>query len=299
MNPSVGSITYGTIGTAPNRIFVIDFNNVLEFSAGPGVHTGQIQLFEGTNRIEIHVASVTSTRAKTLGVENSAGTDATVPAGYNNLGWTVSTPVAFAFTQCFSATITGYSWSPAADLSNPAIANPVATNILGTTTYTVTMTNSSGCTTSATVTVTVAPLAVSAAASAATVCAGSPSTLTATVTGGGAPYTYDWSDGVGSIGTTNPLTVNPTSSATYTVTVTDACAGTASSTVSVSVLPSPTVGLTSSAAGICTPGPVTLTASGATTYSWNGILDPTILTQTITFNVTAQPTETNFGPVVS
>ncbi|MBK7852321.1 MAG: lamin tail domain-containing protein [Bacteroidetes bacterium] len=294
MLPTAGQISYGTVGVSPNQIFVVDYNAMPEFSGG-GTHSGQIQIFEN-GRIEIHITSATSTRVKTMGLRNAAGTDNAIPTGFNSLGWTVSTPVAYAFTQCFTATLTGYSWSPAADLSNPAIANPVASNILGTTTYTVTMTNSTGCTTSATVTVTVAPLAVSAAASAATVCAGNPSTLTATVTGGGAPYTYDWSDGVGSIGTTNPLTVNPTSSATYTVTVTDACLNVSTATVAVSVLPSPSVGLTSSAAGICTPGPVTLTASGATTYSWNGILDPTILTQTITFNVAAQPTEVNFGP---
>lgn len=294
MLPTAGQISYGTVGVSPNQIFVVDYNAMPEFSGG-GLHSGQIQIFEN-GHIEIHITSATSTRVKTMGLRNAAGTDNAIPTGFSSTGWTVTTPVAYSFTQCFSATITGYSWSPAADLSNPAIANPVATNILGTTTYTVTMTNSSGCTTSATVTVTVAPLAVSAAASATTVCAGNPSTLTATVTGGGAPYTYDWSDGVGSIGTTNPLTVNPTSSATYTVTVTDICLNVSTATVAVSVLPSPTVTLTSSAAGICSPGPVTLTAGGATSYSWNGFLDPTILTQTITFNVTAQPVETNVGP---
>ncbi len=300
---SGGTVSYGVTGVSPNRIFVIDWTNTPFYNLGSptGGLSGQIQLFE-SGGVQIHVTSIdhgVSTSLNGLGLENSAGTDGTAPAGRNGgtSAYNVAANEAWIFAQCSPATITGYSWTPSADLSNPAISNPVATNILGTTTYTVTITNSTGCTVTATTTVTVAPLSVAASSSAASLCSGSPATLTATVTGGGSPYTYDWSDGTSSIGTTNPLTVNPTSSATYTVTVTDNCGGTASATVAVSVLPSPTVGLTSSVPGICSPGPsVTLTASGATTYSWNGVLDPTVYTQTVSFNVASQPVETNVTP---
>ncbi len=294
MLPGDNQISYGTVGVSPNQIFVVDYNAMPEFSGG-GTHSGQIQIFQN-GRIEIHVTSATSTRVKTLGLRNAAGTDNAIPATRNSLGWTVSTPEAWVFTQCFTATVSGYSWTPAADLTNPAIANPVATNILGTTVYTVTITNSTGCTTTATTTVTVAPLAVAPTASAATVCSGNSVTLNANASAGGQPYTYDWSDGTGSIGTSDPLVVNPSSTTTYTVTVTDACMNTVTGTVSVSVSPSPAVSLSSSVPGICSPGPVTLTASGATTYSWNGVLDPTVYTQTILFNVASQPVETNSSP---
>ncbi|MBK6444163.1 MAG: hypothetical protein IPF81_02295 [Bacteroidetes bacterium] len=202
-----------------------------EFS-GSGLHSGQIQIFQN-GRIEIHITSATSsTRAKTLGLRNAAGTDNAIPTGFNTATWTVSTPIAYAFTQCFTATITGYSWSPSANLDNPAIANPVASPMLANTVYTVTMTNSTGCTATATASVTVDPLVVAASASPSPACDGSSASRVATVTGGGAPYTYDWSDGVGSIGTTNPLSIVAMSgTTTYTVTVSDFCGATQSATV--------------------------------------------------------------------
>ncbi|MBK7909741.1 GEVED domain-containing protein [Candidatus Pollutiaquabacter sp.] len=294
LNAAAGQITYGTVGIAPNRTFVIDYNAVPELSGG-GTHSGQIHIKE-SGRIEVHITSVSSTRTKTLGAENAGGTSAVSDPLLNNTAWTTATPFAVYIDLCTTATISSYSWSPAADLNDPNIVNPVATNILGTSTYTVTVTNSAGCTGTASVTVTVAPLAATAAASPASVCSGNPASLTATVTGGGEPYTYDWSDGTGSIGATNPLTVNPATSSVYTVTITDACLNTTTATVSVSVLPSPTVSL-SGPAGICTSGPATLTASGtAISYAWPGNLDPTVYTTTVYFSPSAQPIETNVGP---
>lgn len=51
-----------------------------------------------------------------------------------------------------------YSWSPTTGLSNPSIANPVATPT-GTTTYTVTVTSAAGCVRTGTVTVTISGIA--------------------------------------------------------------------------------------------------------------------------------------------
>jgi hypothetical protein len=56
-------------------------------------------------------------------------------------------------------------------------------------------------------------------------------TLTATAEGGTEPYSYLWSNG----GSTQSITVNPTSTTTYTVTVTDATGQTASDEVVVTV----------------------------------------------------------------
>ncbi|MBK6444162.1 MAG: hypothetical protein IPF81_02290 [Bacteroidetes bacterium] len=141
-----------------------------------------------------------------------------------------------------------------------------------TTTYTVTVTEALGCTASGTVTVNVGdPLLVTAAATPGSICAGSSTSLSASPSGGGAPYTYDWSDGVGSIGTTNPLSILPSASGTYTVTVTDACLSTVSATVSVTVNPVPSVSVTNSDPNLCSPiTSSNLTASGtADTYAWS------------------------------
>ncbi len=72
LDAGIGQITYGVVaGTvAPNQIFVVNFNAVPFFTAG-GVLSGQIQLYEATQQIQIHVASVTNNfLLKTLGIEN-------------------------------------------------------------------------------------------------------------------------------------------------------------------------------------------------------------------------------------
>ncbi len=81
--------------------------------------------------------------------------------------------------------------------------------------------------------------------------------------------TYNWTNGVTSVGTTNPLTVTPASNTTYSFTATDGNGCTINSTaVTVTVNPLPTINAVASNTTSCAASTVTLTASGATTYSW-------------------------------
>ncbi|HMC97845.1 MAG TPA: hypothetical protein VKG92_09335, partial [Flavobacteriales bacterium] len=130
-------------GSAPNRIFVVSYSNVPYFTGGGSV-SGQIHLYETTNVIEMHVTSVTANASynRTLGVENAAGNDGAAAPGRNNAQWVVSTPEAWRFVAN-SATV---SWFPTSFLSDPNITNPVASNVSGTTIYTVTAVGN-GCTT--------------------------------------------------------------------------------------------------------------------------------------------------------
>ncbi|MEZ4938742.1 MAG: gliding motility-associated C-terminal domain-containing protein [Crocinitomicaceae bacterium] len=92
-----------------------------------------------------------------------------------------------------------------------------------------------------------------------------------TASGGTAPYTYQWTPAAGIVGSSaiaNP-TVNPGSTTTYTVTVTDAGGCSAVDFVNVTVNPAPTVTINPASATICQGDNVTLTANGAATYSWN------------------------------
>ena len=112
--PTASQIQYFTSGSAPNRIFVIDFTNVGSYNAGTpsGNVTGQIQLYETTNVIEIHVSSVNhgaTTFPNTLGIENATGTVGLSPTGRNNVVWNASTPEAYRFSP---GNFT-YAWSPA------------------------------------------------------------------------------------------------------------------------------------------------------------------------------------------
>lgn len=62
IDPSLGgTMRYTTLGVAPTRSFVVNFENIPMFSCGtasPGIYyTGQIKLMETTNVIEIHIAN--------------------------------------------------------------------------------------------------------------------------------------------------------------------------------------------------------------------------------------------------
>ncbi len=142
------------------------------------------------------------------------------------------------------------------------VGNGVAFTPSNTVTYTVTGTNAAGCTNTAvkTITVNALPTVNSLASPSSTICAGS----TLTLSGNGAS-TYTWTNGVA-----NGIAFTPTSSASYTVTGTDAngCTNTATRSITVNSLPTITATVTSSI--ICNGAPVTLNASGATTYTWTG-----------------------------
>jgi hypothetical protein len=89
-----GTITYATLGTAPNRRFVVSFNAVKQFYSGSPCqntsydYTGQVKLYETSYDIEIHVQQMNSCTSwnngqAILGLHNAYGTAAVVPAGYN------------------------------------------------------------------------------------------------------------------------------------------------------------------------------------------------------------------------
>lgn len=154
------NIRYFTNGTAPNRIFVIEYNQ-LRFLGGSSAEnvTGQIRLYEGNNDIQIAVVSINddgNNYTKTLGVENATGTLGISPAGRNNTGFQAAAET----WRFFTGGPYSYAWSPATYLNNTTIPNPVATNVTSGINYTVRVTHSvSGCYTDSVVTVQVnAPL---------------------------------------------------------------------------------------------------------------------------------------------
>ncbi len=139
--------------------------------------------------------------------------------------------------------------------------SPVTTPVLNAnTSYTVTGTSAAGCSNTAVANVTVNPLPT-VGVNSPTICAGQTATLTAT-----GATTYTWTGGLPNGATVTTLVLNSTTS--YTVTGTDAngCKNTAVATVTVK--PKPTVTVNSPT--ICAGQTATLTANGATTYTWTG-----------------------------
>lgn len=149
-----------------------------------------------------------------------------------------------------------YSWSPGGQTTSAVSVNPASTAV-----YTVTGT-SSGCSTTqvATVTVTSAPN-VSVSATSTTICNGSPASLSAS---GATSYTWN----PGNLSGAN-VSVSPTGTTTYTVTgATSGCAG-APKTSIVNVNASPTLSASATTTMLCAGQSTSLTASGATSYTWN------------------------------
>ncbi|HXU25850.1 MAG TPA: FG-GAP-like repeat-containing protein [Bacteroidia bacterium] len=122
-----------------------------------------------------------------------------------------------------------------------------------------------------------------------TICMGNSTTLTAVGTDA-----FVWSANAASA-TTNTVTVTPPANATYTVTGNNTgCTVTATQTVSVLVNNLPMVNITASPPYVCNTNPVTLTASGAATYTWsNGITNGTAFTPTGVATYTVNATDLN------
>jgi hypothetical protein len=93
MNPSeCGEIFYGVDGEAPNRSFVVSWNEVCPFSSQcqdvlPS--SAQVILREGTHEVEFHVVNRSSCSgwnedALIIGMQNEGAVWASTPAGFNN-----------------------------------------------------------------------------------------------------------------------------------------------------------------------------------------------------------------------
>jgi len=153
-----------------------------------------------------------------------------------------------------------------------------------TTTYSVTVTQN-GCETTDDVQVTVNPLAVVANAGAdVAICEGSSTILTAT---GGTSYT--WNTGA----TTASITVSPSATTSYSVTVTDGMTSdTDAVEVTVNALPTANAGLDVT---IDEGNSITLTASGGGTYLWNTGATSSSITVSPTTNTTYSVTVSQNG----
>ncbi|NNE26634.1 MAG: HYR domain-containing protein, partial [Saprospiraceae bacterium] len=94
LRPDTGStISYATIGTAPNRRFVVSYDNIRHYTPSDtgSQNTFQVKLFEGTGVIEIHSAIITSDGGtRTQGIENATASEFYATSGRNNTDWTAT-----------------------------------------------------------------------------------------------------------------------------------------------------------------------------------------------------------------
>ncbi|MBX2903476.1 MAG: tandem-95 repeat protein [Chitinophagales bacterium] len=229
-------------------------------------------------------------------LQANAGTDTTICYGTANSILIGGNPTAVGGVSPYV-----YAWLPAAGLSNTTVANPMASPSQSTT-YNVLITDAKGCTATDSVRVNVnAPISVAMGADT-SVCAGDTVRLgnTTTVSGGTAPYVYTWQPTISMVNaaSANP-SVFPTTTTTYTLTVTDArgCTGTGAQVVNVNAKPIADAGQDKSivncagASVVIGGSPAASGGSGSYTYVWQptaGLSDSTIGNPTVSGISTTQ-----------
>ncbi|MBO6080042.1 MAG: T9SS type A sorting domain-containing protein [Bacteroidales bacterium] len=153
-------------------------------------------------------------------------------------------------------TVTGaesYQWS------NLSTGASISVSPANTTTYTVTGTDSQGCQSTASKVLAVEALPQISITGTKTICAGQSTTLTAT---GGSSYLWSTGDAISNV------VVSPASTQSYVVTVTNTYGCLASSAVTVTVNALPNISFAGNTT-ICQGNTTTITAMGASTYSWS------------------------------
>ncbi len=171
------------------------------------------------------------------------------------------------------------SWSPALPATS-TVSNLVAGS------YTLFVVDIKGCSTNSVYTIVDPPALVILSTSTTVACSGPNGSASVIVAGGTPAYTYSWFPNSQS---TNSATGLPTGN--YVLTTTDAkgCIINASITIPAGI--NPTVTAISNASIICTGETSTLTASGASSYSWN----TSAAAPSITVNPTTNTTYTVTG----
>ncbi len=288
-----GTITYTTIGTSPNRMFIVSYNGVPNYGQ-TSLNTGQIVLYETSNIIEIHTTAAAGTTAQaqsgtgTQGIENQSGTFGVPVPGRSNSAWYPGTNTAYRFERTtytpmapalimgdsvicqgtsttFSInsipTATAYNWSAPSGWQGSSFLNSASYTVPSTGIVSVSATYSCGTSPVKTIFVTIIPgPSIFVNASPKIICSGTPITFTVS---GADTYTLDPGNQ-----TSLPFTDVPTASTTYSVvgTNTDGCVSSQAATVFITVNTTPTVTVNSGA--VCPGTQFNFVVSGAQSYSY-------------------------------
>ena len=228
-----GYIKQNVTGTAPNRICEFEYRNFSRFLIPDEMINFKVRLYETTNKIEFLYGAFVPGADNTppeVGLKGNSNTDfnsrkVNAPVLWaNSVASSVATDFCDFYTSHFPSNGQSYMWTP--------------------------------------VSCTVPVLAVSPAST--VVCSGQSVVLTAS-----GATTYSWTNGP--VAAQN--TVTPSATTHYTLTGANTTC-TSSLVYTLNVTPNPTLNIAQSSASICAGQSATLTASGATSYSWNGTANP-------------------------
>ncbi|MBK6984858.1 MAG: gliding motility-associated C-terminal domain-containing protein [Bacteroidetes bacterium] len=240
---STPTLVANSVTICPGQTATLTASGATTYTWNPGNISGTTYTIAPASNTTVSVvgANGTCTTAATVSVTIGTGISISVNNPTICLGQTASLTASGA---------TSYTWSTGPN-TNTLNVSPATT-----TTYVISGT-SGACTGSNTAVVTVVSVP-SVSVSNAAICSGSSVTLTAS-----GATSYTWSPG-GQL--TNTISVNPSSTTIYTITGSNGICSN-STTATVSVTATPTLVVASST--ICPGQTATLTASGATTYTWN------------------------------
>lgn len=278
-----------------------DVNRVKTFTVTPTATTNISASWPGnylwSNSASSRSIAVTVTANTTFWVKDVNTCVADTFKFIVNSALTPNSNFSFSGANCPSTTITyndastnspsSWSWSvnPSAGvtINTPTSQNPTFTfNNPGTYSVTLTSSNTAGPGTPFTQTITINPYPT-VNVNNATICSGNQATLAAS-----GASTYSWNSGP----TSSSIVVAPTTNTTYIVTGTSlGCSNT--KTANVTVNPNPTVSVNNAA--ICAGAQATLTANGASTYSWNSGPTSSSIVVAPTTNTTYIVTGTSLG----
>jgi PKD repeat protein len=155
-----------------------------------------------------------------------------------------------------------YAWSPGINLTNPTIANPVASPAV-TTTYTVKVTNAAGCSKEESIQVNVNPLPSIQKSKDTLVCKNVPVQL---FISGGNSYVWSPETNINNTTSSTPM-VSPLATTMYYVSIVDALSCVYKDSVKVSVREPANFSISPNSS-VCVNTPKELTAAGGTSYTW-------------------------------
>lgn len=184
---------------------------------------------------------------------------------------TVFIPAQISFTAspsaqiCDSGVVSLSGTGGVSYLWSDNITDGIPFSIQVTDTFTVIGTDSNGCLDTATAIITVNPKPMVDASTAVTICRGSSTTLRAT---GALSYSWTPTNGLGGISTGDSVVAAPITTTLYTVTGSNGSGCSSTDTVTVFVNPRPTVTVSGNDT-ICPGASTTLSASGASTFTWS------------------------------
>lgn len=296
VNPNNGgAISYITIGTAPNRVFIVTFFEVPMFSCNTLCFTNQIKLFEGSNNIEMHIGnkplcSSWNDGAAIEGIQDATGTIAYVVPGRNYPTQWTATNDAYRFSPTGPTTYNMSSiaynstnvLSPGSGVTinwyegNSLLSSGTSPSITVTPTQNTTYTGEviyecSGLEFTDDINVTVTQPNVMVSPTNSNICASQSVTLTAV-----GAQTYTWTPAASlNQSTGSTVIASPSTTTIYTVTGTDnaGCTATATATVTISAGFNTSVSNQTNVGCVGgNDGSATVTASGGQalyTYQWS------------------------------